>query len=536
MSSEEAFYGLRKNGKAHGDVFTHPDVVEYMLDLSDYRAERNLSAVTVMEPSCGDGAFLIAITHRLKESALLYGFDLDQAYHKNIIAMDIDPVKIIRCVDRMKQLFPEINNPEDKIIEGDYLLTSLPPVDIVIGNPPYIRYENIPDTKIEEYKQRFSTFFYRADIYVLFYEHSLKQLKSNGKHCFICSNRWIKGYYGKKIRRLIAQNYHINYLIDMERADAFTESVHAYPSITLITNETLSGNLLYGQTSSVEQLPNICFKPLVHPVDENWNTMFPTINDVQPLPTIEEQGFRIGIGVATGADRVFISKCLKGLIEDELLIPAINAHDLKNNTLQWDERYLLNPYTASGSLINLSRYPKCQNYLEANRAKLSSRHISKNNPNKWYATIDRIKPELQHTPKILLPDMTSNEFIFVDEGKYYPLHNIYYIVGRSVKELKVLSSILMSDHVRSQLDCVTNHMNGGYARWQSQHLKKLRLPDINLITEDEMSLIIQCYDRHDIASINSIVDHIVNKQINHKEQNVHKRHIPVQQTIAFNFA
>ena len=144
----------------------------------------------------------------------------------------------------------------------------------------------------------------------------------------------------------------------------------------------------------MEQLPNICFKLLVHPVDENWNTMFPTINDVQPLPTIEEQGFRIGIGVATGADRVFISKCLKGLIEDELLIPAINAHDLKNNTLQWDERYLLNPYTASGSLINLSRYPKCQNYLEANRAKLSSRHISKNNPNKWYATIDRIKPEL----------------------------------------------------------------------------------------------------------------------------------------------
>ena len=209
MSSEETFYGLRRNGKAHGDVFTHPDVVEYMLDLSDYRAERNLSAVTVMEPSCGDGAFLIAITHRLKESALLYGFDLDQAYHKNIIAMDIDPVKIIRCVDRMKQLFPEINNPEDKIIEGDYLLTSLPPVDIVIGNPPYIRYENIPDTKFEEYKQRFSTFFYRADIYVLFYEHSLKQLKSNGKHCFICSNRWIKGYYGKKIRRLIAQNYQL---------------------------------------------------------------------------------------------------------------------------------------------------------------------------------------------------------------------------------------------------------------------------------------------------------------------------------------
>jgi hypothetical protein len=105
--------------------------------------------------------------------------------------------------------------------------------------------------------------------------------------------------------------------------------------------------------------------------------------------------------------------------------------------------------------------------------------------------------------------MSGNTFVFVDEGKYYPLHNIYYITGRSLQELQVLAALLMSDFVRSQLASVTNKMNGGFARWQSQHLRKLRLPDIQMIPECETQALLNGYSRRNIETINSAVERIL---------------------------
>lgn len=80
--------------------------------------------------------------------------------------------------------------------------------------------------------------------------------------------------------------------------------------------------------------------------------------------------------------------------------------------------------------------------------------------------------DLQNTPKILLPDISGNSLLFIDEGRFYPLHNIYYITGEDIHQLKFLCSILMSDFVRKQIQRLSNNMNGGYARWQSQNLRK----------------------------------------------------------------
>ena len=98
---------------------------------------------------------------------------------------------------------------------------------------------------------------------------------------------------------------------------------------------------------------------------------------VSNLYTIEELGFRIGIGVATGADHVFISKDLPKLVEKELLLPALNAKNLTGNQLQWNGEFLLNPYAENGELINLSKFPRVEKYLKSFKEKLSNRHIVK---------------------------------------------------------------------------------------------------------------------------------------------------------------
>ena len=217
------------------------------------------------------------------------------------------------------------------------------------------------------------------------------------------------------------------------------------------------------------------------PQGDDWTDAFLTTSYYSTLRSIEEQGFKIGIGVATGADAIFISGKLPDEVENELIIPTISGRDLRGDQLNWQKKYLLNPYNADGTLIDLDRYPRAKQYLESHRERLSARHIAKKVSSRWYRTIDRIVPSLQTEPKIVLPDMSGNAFVFVDEGQYYPLHNIYYIKGRTLKYLKVLAALLMSDFVRNQLASVTNKMNGGFARWQTQHLRKLRLPDIQVI-------------------------------------------------------
>lgn len=535
MSSTTNTYGTRSNGGQHGDVFTKPCVVDYMLDMVGYTADKDLSMTSIMEPSCGEGEFIISIIERLADSASRFGFDLNEAYHRNVYASDLDEAKVLRCIERIKVAFPEIENPGIKIVTEDYLLAEHVAVDVVIGNPPYIRYEQIPETKLNVYKNKFATFYYRADMYVLFFEHSLKQMKRGGKHCFICANRWMKNQYGKNLRELVARYYSLSTIINLEGADAFDEEVLAYPAITLIEDKSHNDKLKFAETNDVEELRFLNFRELTTPEGDDWSSMFNTVAQTSTFSLIEEQGFKIGIGVATGADNIFISNDIKGQVEDELLIPSLNARDLQGNAMKWGGRYLINPYDANGKLIPLDAYPKAKRYFESHRGRLSSRHKAAKNPAAWYGTIDKITPSLQHQPKILLPDISGNSFIFVDEGKYYPQHNIYYITGGTQQQLQILAALLMSDFVRTQLENVTNKMNGGYARWQSQHLRKLYIPNVSEISASLAAPLLDCYRQGNINGINYYTQEII-EQENAKPA---KRTVPArnkQLTLDFDFA
>jgi hypothetical protein len=217
------------------------------------------------------------------------------------------------------------------------------------------------------------------------------------------------------------------------------------------------------------------------------------------------QGFKIGIGVATGLDKVFIRNDFQQHIENELLLPILISKDLKGNELNWSGNFVLNPYQENGDLIDLEIYPKAKKYLITHQDALQKRHVSQKNPEKWYKTIDRINPELTYRDKIILPDMSGNSHIFIDRGQYYPHHNLYYVTGKSYENLVLLSAVLMSDFVKSQLLELGNKMNGGYPRWQSQNIKKLKVPIISAIPKDSARRLADAYNRKDISEINKLV-------------------------------
>lgn len=99
----------RPTGKIRDNVFTSPDVVKYMLDLSGYTPDRDLSSVNVIEPSCGEGEFVIEIIARLIRSAHVFGFNPSEAINRCLICYDIDQKNIDISINRIHSHFPEIN-------------------------------------------------------------------------------------------------------------------------------------------------------------------------------------------------------------------------------------------------------------------------------------------------------------------------------------------------------------------------------------------------------------------------------------------
>lgn len=504
-------YGIRSNGNNHGLVLTKPLVVEKMLDLSGYVFEKDLSKLRITEPSAGDGAFAVIIINRLYSSSIKYGFNFQEAL-SNITLYEIDPEMVdmlsVRIDATLKQL--SACRPETMIICEDFLLCNSALSDIVIGNPPYVRHENIPDDKKIIYRKLFRTFTHRSDLYIAFFEKGLKQLKSNGKLSFITSNRWLKNQYGKNLRDLISNNYKLEEVIDLEDTNPFEEEVLAYPAITTITKtygrempgyykiNDLADLKIFSATKAPFRTLNI--------KASNW---FANANSGEKherfVDTITNQGFKIGIGVATGCDRVFIRKDFSGLVENELLLPILLSKDLRGDKLVWGGNYILNPFGANGELIDLDKFPKAKLYLLSHKDVLNKRHVTRQNPKNWYKTIDKILKDLTMRDKIILPDMTGNTSIFIDKGEFYPHHNLYYITGKNRMQLTLLAAVLMSDFVKDQLLEFGNKMNGGYARWQSQNLKKLKVPIIDSIPKNTAISILQAYENNNIAEINRFI-------------------------------
>jgi adenine-specific DNA-methyltransferase len=503
----------RKNGRNQGEVFTDTNAVQFILDEVEYFSEFDLSNITILEPASGKGAFATEIIKRLFKSSIAYDFSFIDCIVLNLTFVELDKntfLNLCNSIDELVfQLTNQKNNVSSKICVNTNFLThdfNLK-YDCVIGNPPYIRHEIIPELEKAIYRQKFSTFKYRADLYIPFYENSLRLLKPDGLLSFICSNRWLYNQYGKILREQISTNYNLKKILNIEKSSPFDETVTAYPCITTIQNNTKSEKVLFCEDNSkIIDFGNIQFTQVENPKSYSWQNLFLhyNINDIA-LIGVEEQGFEIGIGVATGADKIFIKQRneLNG-IEKSRILPLVKSSDLKNNTFSWKENYLINPYDNEG-LCDLELYPHLQNYFNDNKDTLLKRHTAKKTPNKWYKTIDRIKPELLGKTKLLLPDLTGNKFLFIDEGNYYPHHNVYYITAENISSLKILGSILMSDFIKYQMSQIGIRMNGGLPRFQSQVLKQLKIPNIRQLSPSDKAELIKAYDNQNMDNINRII-------------------------------
>ncbi len=502
-------YGDRPSGETHGVVLTKPHIVELILDLAEFKASRNLTTLRILEPSYGDGVFLVEVVRRLVASAERWRVPVDQLQDV-IRAYDIDHDSVDRSKDTIKALL--ITSGADHataqtlvecwIRTDDFLLASINGTfDVVVGNPPYVRIEQISPQLQGIYRRKFETLFDRADLYIAFIERSLELLSSRGVLSFICADRWTMNRYGAPLRELIARDYGVRVYVDLHQASPFESDVIAYPSIFVFQRQkpehVLVAKLEHGCADECRVLIDVIAENShglaadgVHIFRsagwfagaDPWVLGTPeqlaALRDLEArFPPLEEDGAaRVGIGVATGADEVFIvSDGTADEVERDRLVPLVMRSDIRDGRIEWAGRYVINTFGPNGGAVDLATHPKLAAYLTRNDAAVRRRHVSKNNNGFWFRTIDRVYPELVTKPKLLIPDIAGSNEVAFDAGNYHPHHNLYFVTS-DMWDLEVLGGLLSSKVALFFVWSYAVKMRGGYLRFQAQYIRRIRVP------------------------------------------------------------
>jgi hypothetical protein len=192
-------------------------------------------------------------------------------------------------------------------------------------------------------------------------------------------------------------------------------------------------------------------------------------------PLLEEAGCKVGIGVATGNDKVYIGPMEAFDVEPARVLPLVRTQDLVGGQVVWHGMGVLNPFEDDGSLVDLKRYPRFARALAKHEAAIRARNVASRNTRGWYRTIDRIYPELMRQPKLLIPDIKGDAHVVWEPGNLYPHHNLYYITAKDWN-LHALQAVLLSGIARLFVGTYSTPMRGGFLRFQAQYLRRIRIP------------------------------------------------------------
>lgn len=508
-----------------------------ILDLCGYTVERDLGASVLMEPACGSGEFLEEAVRRLIESCEIFGRDVTKC-QQAIVAYDLMESAVKESRQRIQGVLEESGvDPiaaaelvELWIQQADFLLSDLVAQhrpEFIVGNPPYVRMESVEEEALTEYRTRFSSMKGRADLYVPFFERALSLLQTDGVCGFICSDRWMLNQYGAKLRSIVTGSYSVDAVIEMHMADAFLSEVLAYPAVTILrstaqsqatlsarvsrplTDEEASAVTLGLQTKDEGKLHGVEWALIKgwYTGEQPWPCSSPAriklLRDLESrFPTLNEEGISVGIGVATGADSVFITTDAD-LVEADRMLPLALPRDLLTGELVWSGNYLLNPWDESGKLVDLGKFPQLARYFEEHRDKLSNRHTARKTPANWYRTIDNVHPWLRERRKLLVPDIKGRLHPVLDEGIVYPHHNLYFMVSEEWP-IEALGGLLLSDVAQFFIDCYAVRMAGGFFRFQAQYLRRIRVPRLSEVPSQTLEALSAAFVSRDTASANRL--------------------------------
>ena len=423
--------------KNKGQVFTPEGIVITILDEIGYKNEKTLKK-TIMEPSFGEGVFLIQIIERIIHESKKQGKsneDIIKTIKKNVFGIEKDEKLFKITIERLNALLQVYGiEPIDwtnNLFNGDtlHLQTNfLNKFDYVVGNPPYIRIHNIDDNTrniINSFKFSDGT----TDMYIMFYEISLNILNDKGKLGFITPNSFMKNTSQRKFRDYLVENKYISKIFDFKTSKIFKE-VDVYTCICILNKNKNRANtsVEYREYNMYDVLKSNTFTSEYFEQElknKAWNLS--SEEDILFLEENKQKPIKIGNiavvqnGIATNRDSVYISTAwldeketqpYMGKHTDKNKIVYFNGYPIESKILHrcikasryngiMSNNYILFPYKPSNKISFFvegkkietdytpltekelaSKFPKAYKYLTENWQSLSTRDMDKNA--NWY--------------------------------------------------------------------------------------------------------------------------------------------------------
>lgn len=354
--------------------------------------------------------------------------------------------------------------------------------DIVIGNPPYVNVEGISVEDKKIYKDTFTCFEKRADLFSLFLEMALTKLASaSAVVTYIIPSIIHSNLSYKKLRNLFLDNKWLS-----EVCYTGGKVFHAPTVDTTILRFCKRGNkkiILKNavdfenqQVSSVPSDYFSLFQNLISISDQKTNDLMGKLFN-HDFPRLDEN-FSVFQGIVTGNNPAFIfdseAEALSNGIDKELLHPLCHGRDIERYAVRSRERRIL--YVDSS--INLSTYPNTEKWLLTFKEELDKRNQGKSDIIAWNSLHrPRVKSELDLKEKILVQN-TRNEALktricaVLDDKSVYGSQGVNFIIPNDVHaSLRYLLGILDSTLINYLF--ATRFLNLAI---KAEYLKQLRIP------------------------------------------------------------
>lgn len=143
-------------------------------------------------------------------------------------------------------------------------------------------------------------------------------------------------------------------------------------------------------------------------------------------------------------------------------------------------------------LVDLSDFPRAEQWLKGHRARLEQRHCVRAWGKAWWDLHDPVKEPLQHTTKVLVPDVArSNRF--ATDSEAVPQHSAYYIIPAD-GDAGTLTGILNSSAIELLVRRSAPRVKDGFSRYRRQFLANLPIPQVNADLRTELIHLIETED------------------------------------------
>lgn len=406
MSVQDAAMGLdaasqmqasaRKND---GVTYTPWDVACQVVAQADPKPNESW-----LDTSIGRGMFLWATLHHMQESGASL-VEIEDFLHHRLHAVELNEQAAIdaRCLLGAWCEHVGIKPPMRLwLTHADSLSARLPRVDVMVGNPPYVRIQHLKDSVRDQMRQQFNSCAQgNVDLYYAFFEQALCNSR---RGAFIAPNSWLTNNSASTLRRLLAPR--TTKVIDFYQNLLFAP-VRAYTAVWVWDEARLCGPDVTRQdgwsgpqaTQSRAALRQLMGAPWPDPlrvasVGQSATKPLHALATVHSgIATLADKVYTVHLGSLDTASGLWTCKTFDGAtvqLEDAILVPLYKwTKDADAGAKAPRSRAIIYPYHANGKALTEDELtvlaPHALAYLKAHKADLAARDKGAGKYETWFA-------------------------------------------------------------------------------------------------------------------------------------------------------